>query len=188
MIDNVHATGAILTSSITGLPGFDVEDVTLSDIRIARDEAGKEDWVNREISKIPDAYPEARIFGRLPSFRFYCRHVNRLSLRDLTLTCATAEKRPAITCEGVRDLDIRSLRATGGFKRPICGQVDSDCRNAAHGLRRPGWGGTFLEAQGELTKRIVLAGCDLSGAQKPVEIGPTMPPGAVSFANENGKL
>jgi len=30
MIDNVHATGAILTSSITGLPGHDLEDISLT--------------------------------------------------------------------------------------------------------------------------------------------------------------
>ena len=46
MIENVHATGAILTSSISGLPGFDVEDVTLSNIRIDSEEGGKAEWTN----------------------------------------------------------------------------------------------------------------------------------------------
>ena len=45
MIDNVHATGAILTSSVTGLPGFDVEDVTLSNICIESEELGNEEWI-----------------------------------------------------------------------------------------------------------------------------------------------
>jgi Glycosyl hydrolases family 28 len=38
MIDNVHATGAILTSSITGIPGHSVEDVSLTNIRIESEE------------------------------------------------------------------------------------------------------------------------------------------------------
>ena len=46
MIENVHATGAILTNSVTGLPGFEVEDVTLSNIRIESEEAGKLEWVD----------------------------------------------------------------------------------------------------------------------------------------------
>src|SRR5512142_1249439 len=78
MIDNVHATGAILTSSVTGLPGFNVEDVTLSGIRIDSEEAGQQEWVTREVPEVPKAYPEARMFGRLPSYGFYCRHVDGL--------------------------------------------------------------------------------------------------------------
>ncbi|MEO8736959.1 MAG: hypothetical protein ABI380_10510 [Edaphobacter sp.] len=35
VIDGLHATDAIRTSSITGLPGMPVEDIHLSDIRIA---------------------------------------------------------------------------------------------------------------------------------------------------------
>jgi hypothetical protein len=188
MIENVHATGAILTSSITGLPGFDVEDVTLSGIRIASEEAGKEEWVSHEIPEVPAAYPEARMFGRLPSFGFFCRHVKGLRLRDLTLSSAAAEERPAITCNDVKDLDIRGLRSTKvSSAQPVVKLIQTagarltDCA-------APDGAGTFLEAQGDRTKGIVLAGCDLSGAQKPVEIGPAVPTGAVSFAKEDGKL
>src|SRR5512142_2885254 len=78
MIENVHATGSILTSSITGLPGFDVEDVTLSNIRIDSEEGGPAEWVSREIPEQPKSYPEARMFGRLPSYGLYCRHVTGL--------------------------------------------------------------------------------------------------------------
>ena len=59
----------------TGVPGFDVEDVTLSNIRIETEEAGKAEWVERAIPEGPKAYPEARMFGRLPAYGFYARHV-----------------------------------------------------------------------------------------------------------------
>ena len=188
VIENVHATGAILTSSITGLPGFDVEDVTLSGIRIASEEAGKEEWVNREIPEVPEKYPEARMFGRLPSFGFYCRHVNGLRLRDLTLSGTESEKRPAITCDDVKDLDIRGLRTTKvASAQPVVKLIQTASARLTDCVAPEGTG-IFLEAQGERTKRIVLLSCDLSGAQKPVELGPAVPPGAVSFAADHGQL
>jgi hypothetical protein len=188
MIDNVHATGAILTSSITGLPGFDVEDVTVSGIRIASDEAGKEEWVSREIPEMPAAYPEARMFGRLPAFGFYCRHVKGLRLRDLTLSGAAAETRPAITCDDVKDLDIRGLRTTKvASAQPVVKLVQAAAVRLTD-CAAPDGAGIFLEAQGDRTRRIVLSGCDLSGAQKPVELGPAVPSGAVSFLKDNGTL
>jgi hypothetical protein len=188
MIENVHATGAILTSIITGLPGFDVEDLTLSGIRIASEEAGKEGWVNREIPEVPEKYPEARMFGRLPSFGFYCRHVKGLRLRDLTLSATESEKRPAITCDDVKDLDIRGLRTSKvASAQPVVKLIQTagvrltDCV-------APDGATLFLEAQGERTKRIVLSSCDLTGAQKPAELGPAVPPGAVSWVRDAGQL
>ena len=83
-IENIHATGSILTSSITGLPGFEVEDVTLADIRIDSQEAGKAEWIGRTVPEMASAYPEARMFGRLPAYGLYCRHVNGLRLRNLS--------------------------------------------------------------------------------------------------------
>ncbi len=102
-IENIHATGSILTSSITGLPGFEVEDVTLADIRIDSQEAGKAEWIGRTVPEIASAYPEARMFGRLPAYGPYCRHVNGLRLRNLEFKSAPGEARPALHCEDVRD-------------------------------------------------------------------------------------
>ena len=69
MIDNVRATGAILTLSITGIPGSAVRDVSLSNIRIETAEGGKREWADLKIPEKTNAYPEARMFGRLASYR-----------------------------------------------------------------------------------------------------------------------
>jgi hypothetical protein len=44
LISDVQAFGAIVTSSVSGIPAYRVEDVTLRNIRIRTDEAGSEDW------------------------------------------------------------------------------------------------------------------------------------------------
>jgi polygalacturonase len=112
MIENVHATGSILTSSITGLPGFDVEDVTLRGIRIDSDEGGKLEWVDLTVPEKADSYPEARMFGRLPAYGIYCRHVKGLRMRSVEFKAAAAEIRPAMLCDDVKDLDVDGLRVS----------------------------------------------------------------------------
>ncbi|HWC99078.1 MAG TPA: glycoside hydrolase family 28 protein [Candidatus Sulfopaludibacter sp.] len=106
MIENVHATGAILTSSITGIPGHDVEDVTLSGIRIDTEEAGKAAWMSAPVPEQIKSYPEARMFGRLPAYGLYCRHVDGLKLEDLTIHARQPDERPALHFEDVKNLRI----------------------------------------------------------------------------------
>jgi hypothetical protein len=182
MIENVHATGAILTSSVTGLAGFDVEDVTLSGIRIDSEEAGKAQWVQREVPELPPAYPEARMFGRLPAYGFYCRHVTGLRLRDIEVKPAAAEERPAIICDDVKDLDIRGLRSG-----PIAGpQPTVRLIQTRHALLQncsaPAGTKTFLEVTGDKTDHVVLMNNDLSAAEKPAASTPNVPANALTLS------
>jgi hypothetical protein len=188
MIENIYATGSILTSSITGLAGLDVEDVTLSNIRIDSEEGGREEWISREIPEVAKSYPEARMFGRLPSYGFYCRHVNGLRMRNVEIGAVTGEARPAIVCDDVKHLDIdgfRSARVAGAAPAVKLIQTkDAWLR----GCVAPAGSKTFLEAQGEGTEGILLTGCNLRGAEKAVVTAPDVPAGSVvQSANAIGK-
>jgi polygalacturonase len=168
-IDNVHASGAILTSSITGLPGFDVEDVTLANIRIDTEEAGKAAWVEREIPEVPKSYPEARMFGRLPSYGIYCRHVTGLRLRGVEFTAPSAEARPAIHCDDVKNLDISGFRAaavSGG--EPVI-RLKQTRSALLTGCVAPAGTKTFLQVTGEQSGSVTLAASSMSEAGRAVE-------------------
>jgi hypothetical protein len=106
MIEHVHATGAILTSSITGIPGHEVQDVTLSGIHIETEEAGKAEWMSKPVPEQSKSYPEARMFGRLPSYGLYCRHVNGLTLENLAIAATRPDERPALHFEDVKNLRL----------------------------------------------------------------------------------
>ena len=112
MIDNLHATGSILTSSVVGLPGFPVEDVTLANIHIESEESGPADWASRPIPEKSESYPEAHMFGRLPSYGFYLRHVAGVRLRNIDIIATPDEARPALVSDDVENLDLDSLRST----------------------------------------------------------------------------
>jgi hypothetical protein len=180
MIDTVHASNAILTSSITGLRDFDVEDVTLSNIRIDSDENGKAEWVSRKIPEQPKSYPEARQFGRLPAYGFYCRHVNGLRLRNVDFKVGPDEARPAVVCDDVKSLDLDGVRGaaiTGA--EPIIRLIQTK-KAFIHDCCAPAGTKTFLEVHGAETESVVVNGNNLLAADQAIQSGPDVPATAVS--------
>ena len=100
-ISHVLATGAGNTGcAFSGIPGHNLENLYLSDIHISFAGGGK-----RVATKIPeqeDKYPEGTMFGALPAYGFYFRHVRNARLHDIALTCSTPDMRPAIRKEDAK--------------------------------------------------------------------------------------
>jgi len=186
VIENVHATGAVLTSSVTGVPGFDVEDITLSNIRIDSEEAGKEEWASYEVPEVAKSYPEARMFGRLPSYGFYARHVNGLRMRNVSIGAAARETRPAIVCDDVKNLDIEDLRtARVSSSQPVVKLIQT--RGAwLRGCSAPPETKVFLELQGGGTRQITITGCDLGNVAKVIEADASVSKDVASLAGNAG--
>ena len=112
IISNIQATGVGDTGcSVTGLPGFPVENVTLSNIRISFKGGGAAKLVNREIPENAKNYPEHNMFGPLPAYGFYCRHVKNIKFHNMELGFEKADFRPALVFDDVSDLDIFSFDA-----------------------------------------------------------------------------
>ena len=61
-----------------GLPGHRVENVTLSDIRIQFAGGGAAKLAAKAVPEHETKYPESRMFGTLPAYGLYCRHVHGL--------------------------------------------------------------------------------------------------------------
>ncbi len=100
-LSNVIATGALLASSITGLPGFPVRDIALSDVRISA-EGGLVTPPSAPIPELPERYPEATMFGELPAYGLFARHVDGLTLRGVELRVEKPDSRKPIVYEDVR--------------------------------------------------------------------------------------
>ena len=111
-ISDILATGAVATSSIVGIPGYDIEDVTLANVRIETLEETQAAWLSQTIPEQIKSYPEARMFGRLPAWGLYCRHVKGLRLRDLSLSSPASQATPVLVCDDVKRVEISGLRAT----------------------------------------------------------------------------
>lgn len=98
-------------SSIIGLRGRPIENVTISRVHFNYKGGGTRVDANRMVPELPEFYPEFDIYGKFPSYGLYCRHVNGLALHDVTVSFSDADLRPAIICEDVQHLIINRLNA-----------------------------------------------------------------------------
>jgi len=108
-ISNIEATGAGLTGcAIAGLPQAAIENVTLSNLRLSFEGGGAKADADRTVPEKPDSYPEYSMFGVLPTYGLYCRHVKGLKLLNVQLQLAKADQRRAVFFEDVEDVFIDS--------------------------------------------------------------------------------
>lgn len=111
IISNITAVShSKITSSITGFPGYDVENVQLNNIKISTLGNGTADEANIKPAENATAYPENRMFGAvLPASGFYIRHVKGISLNNITLQTRNNDERPNIIMDDVKDAQISLL-------------------------------------------------------------------------------
>lgn len=109
-ISNIEATGANPTGcAISGLPEAAIENVTLSNVRLSFEGEGTKADAARAISELPTDYPEYRMFGKLPAYGFYCRHVKGLKLLNVQVQSAKPDQRHALVLEDVEDAMVDCL-------------------------------------------------------------------------------
>jgi polygalacturonase len=112
VFSNIIATGGTLASSITGLAGHPLHDVTLSDIDITM-QGGEREQPKLDIPEAEKDYPHAPMFGPLPAHGLYVRHVEGLTLRNVRLSVATPDSRPAAVFDDVVGLGLEGVRTSG---------------------------------------------------------------------------
>lgn len=161
IISNVQAGGVSETGcSITGIPGFPVENVTLDNVRIQFTGGGTRDDARREVPEKIASYPSGRMFGTLPAYGFYCRHVKNLRLDAVDLGFEEDDQRPAVVCDDVSDLDVFGLHAQVSPSADATLRLRQVRGALVHGCRPDGEVGTFLRLEGDQTSRIALVGND----------------------------
>jgi polygalacturonase len=110
-------------SSITGIPGHPVENITLENIEIIYPGKGNNGLANLPLSRLDDVpekmaeYPEFSMFGELPAWGFYVRHVDGFTLKNIQLTIEAPDYRPALVFDDVRNLEIKVLTVQGETKQ-----------------------------------------------------------------------
>ena len=119
LLQNIRASGAdSIGCSITGLAGHEIENVTLSNVAIHFKGGGTLANIEREIPDLPANYPEYKMFGPLPAFGFFCRHVKNLNMKDTELTYFRDDLRPAIFCQDVDELILSDIKAQALVQSP----------------------------------------------------------------------
>lgn len=106
LLSNIVATGASwLPSSITGVPGHDVQHVVLENITLISPGGATRTEADARVPENEGAYPENNMFGySLPASGLYLRHVRNLTLSNVRLLTEAADARPAIVQEDAKNV------------------------------------------------------------------------------------
>jgi len=182
-ISNIEASGVgKVGSSITGQPGHPIENVTLSNIRISVRGEGTKKEARKVVDEKPESYPECTMFGILPAYGFYCRHVRGLKLKNVDLNWIAPDRRHALIFDDVEDAEIEGFTAQCAENGSPVIRLNQVRDVSIRGCRALSVTGTFLMLEGDGTKGVSLVANDLTQAKKPVEIAPSVPNGALSQA------
>ena len=104
-----------IPASITGIPEARVENVVIEDVEIrypgraTKGMAYVPLWRLDDVPEAVDEYPEFSMFGELPSWGFYVRHVRGITFRRVKLRLSAPDFRPAFVLDDVEDATLEAL-------------------------------------------------------------------------------
>jgi polygalacturonase len=115
LIDNLNCfnSTAKFSSILSGIPGYAIEDVKMSNIYISHQGGGGADAVAARPAEQVDAYPEPGRFGITPSHGFYIRHLNHLEMSHVEVRPLAPDARVAFWLEDVNRADFIAVTAPG---------------------------------------------------------------------------
>jgi polygalacturonase len=112
-IDNVIVYNAEpkYASIISGIPGHDIEDLRLSNIRIFYKGGGTSQQAALEPPEKENDYPEPTMFGEMPAYGFFIRHVRGIEMNDIAVSYLRDEARTPFLLSDARLVDLRHIKA-----------------------------------------------------------------------------
>lgn len=109
-INNIRAKNAGETGcSITGLPDHPIENIRLSDIVIEQKGGITMEDSLLHVDEKPKAYPEATMFGVLPTHGFFIRHAKNISFDGIQISTRELDQRPAFFLEDVTAFNLNEM-------------------------------------------------------------------------------
>jgi polygalacturonase len=106
-------------SLLTGIPGYNIEDVVLRDILIVSEGGGTAEQAAIEVPEGPKTYPEPTMFGALPAYGFFVRHLDGLTMNNVQMRTEQPDARPAIVLDQVSRAKFFQVEARNAGKTPV---------------------------------------------------------------------
>jgi polygalacturonase len=111
LISNVTSYDAVqLPSILSGVPGYPIEDVKISDVFLHQAGGGDTAAAGAQPPEKEKAYPEPGMFGDLPASGFFIRHVRNLETSNIEIATAQPDQRPAFALVDVNGADFFRVR------------------------------------------------------------------------------
>ncbi len=107
------------SSIISGIPNHPIEDLRLSNIRVYSKGGGTREQAASEPPEKEETYPEPTMFGELPAYGFFVRHVKSLQMRDIEVKFLKDDLRPAFWLNDVAGVDFDHVKAQRAADIPV---------------------------------------------------------------------
>jgi hypothetical protein len=112
-------------ASITGVPGYPVQDVTLENIEISYGGRADKSIAHIPLNALPSVpeneagYPEFSMFGELPSWGFYVRHAEGIRFKNVTLRYVAEDFRPAMIFDDAKAIELSDVAIPTAKEMPV---------------------------------------------------------------------
>jgi polygalacturonase len=132
----VYNADPMCASIISGIPGHDIEDVKLSNIRIYYQGGGAKEQAAFKPQEKEKEYPEPSMFGDIPAYGFYIRHAKGIEMDNVEVSYLKEDLRPAFILDDVKKAEFRNVKAQHAPDVPtfilnsVEGFYTHDCRAA----------------------------------------------------------
>jgi polygalacturonase len=108
---NCYNSAAKYGSNITGIPGYNVKDLKISDVYVQHVGGGTAEQAKIVVPELEDSYPEPGKLGTLPAHGFFLRHVERVEMSHVEVEPMTPDARPCIYTDDVHRADFFAITA-----------------------------------------------------------------------------
>jgi hypothetical protein len=113
MVNNFvsYNTNSRICSIMSGIPGYDIKDIKLSNVFIEHQGGPYHDLVKVVPPENVDKYPDPGMFGPMPASGFFFRHVRNLELSHVEVAAMNPDPRPSFYLQNVSRVDLLSVTA-----------------------------------------------------------------------------
>ncbi len=100
-----------MVSSVSGIEGYPVEDITLRNITLMQKTTGYGmRSIHFHVDDNPKSYPNPDLFGTLPSYGIYLRHVKQVKMIDVNISYEGNEQRSALFFDDIKEVEMHELK------------------------------------------------------------------------------
>jgi len=103
-----------VSSILSGIPGYSIEDVKLSNIYIESVGGASPEAAQIQPPESESKYPEPSMFGPMPASGFFLRHVRNIEMSHVEIATANPDARPAFYLKNVERADFFAVNAPRG--------------------------------------------------------------------------
>ena len=172
-----------LACLISGMPESHLENISLENIRMRFVGKGTAEDAASDLSSVKNGF-NAGSMGMTPAYGFYCRNVDGLRMRDVTVSFENDDLRPALFLEQCAEVDLFNVTGVVHPSAKAFVRLRNVKEVFLHGCR-PNGQHAFLSVEGAETSDVSLIGNDLRKIPQAVIVAPEVPAEAVTVERQD---